>query len=298
MSNMSARPQVEEYGPSRRSLVAAAAWSLPAITLSVASPAYASSPPEAQLVVLSGAEVLDGPQDYTVTVTDQRGGAASGQRVILIAPDGTRFGDAATVTGLTDGAGRFTATLTPAPNAIAGDRELVATCGAATSTFTLYLPSESVSYAGSLGTTFTEPLNLLMQGGILPDRAATGLFQYRVMQELVTSNSNYWMVVKPETGQWYGTATWERLELGKWYTGGYGASLSGTASIAWGARSNTSGRNALDVALSPRVPIDTPLSLEFRRLTGAEQSIEVTGAMYRATRAGQSLRWSRVLAIV
>lgn len=271
---------------------------MPAITLSVASPAYASSPRETYLVVLFGPEILDGPEDYTVTVTDQRGGAASGQRVTLIAQDGTSFAGASTVTGVTDGAGRFTATLSPASHAIEGERELVATCGTVTATFVIYLPSEPVAYEGTVGAAFTGPLNLLMQGGVLPDKKETGLFQFRVMQDLVASTSNYWMVVRPGTGAWYGAASWQHLELGRWYTGGYGRSLTGIASIAWGARSSTSGKNALDVTLSPRVPSDAPLALEFRRLEGAERSIEVGGGMYRASRANQSLMWSRVLAVV
>ncbi len=271
---------------------------MPAITFSMASPAYAVSPPGTHVVVLSGAEILDGPQDYTVTVTEQGGEAAIGRRVTLIAPEGTTFGGSATVTGVTNGMGRFSATLSAATHSTAGDRELVAVCGAVTAMFVVYIPSEPVAYNGALGATFTEPLNLFMQGMILPEKKATALFQYRVMEDLVSSSSNYWMVVRPGTGQWYGTATWERLVLGRWYTGGYGASLNGTASIAWGACTNTSGRNAKDLTLNPRAPIDTPLSLEFRRLEGEERSIEVSGGMYRASTGGQSLRWSRVLATV
>ena len=93
---------------SRRSVVAAAAWSVPAVSLASATPAFANTS-QATNVTIAGPSAgvpASGAVPMTVTVKDAQGQPQAGQPVSFSGPDGSSF-DAAD--GVTNGAGQYTA---------------------------------------------------------------------------------------------------------------------------------------------------------------------------------------------
>jgi len=93
---------------SRRSVVAAAAWSVPAVSLASATPAFANTSQATNVTISgpSGGVPASGAVPVTVTVKDAQGQPQAGQPVSFSGPDGSSF-DAAD--GVTNGAGQYTA---------------------------------------------------------------------------------------------------------------------------------------------------------------------------------------------
>ncbi|MBD8218036.1 hypothetical protein IFU40_05225 [Microbacterium sp. CFBP 13617] len=94
--------------PSRRAVVAAGVWSVPAIALVAQTPAFAAGSGQDTLVLSSsptGVVPAAGPTSLTTTITTQTGAPAVGQSISLTGPFGSTFGNAS---GVTDGTGRYT----------------------------------------------------------------------------------------------------------------------------------------------------------------------------------------------
>jgi hypothetical protein len=240
---------------------------------------------------ITGPEILEGPSDYTVTVTTTDGKPAPARPVTLTAPADTTFGGATTVSGLTDANGAFTATLSAVTASNSGERELIAESAGVTGTLIIYIPSEVVGYDGALGYIYDRPIAIILQG-ILPNGTTTGLFQYRVLQNLVSSPSNYW--IRSDKVQFLASSPWESLTLGEWYTGGSGRTRSQLATLGWTKRNGQRADNT--TALNPRVPSTARLVMEFRRLssTPASDRLRINAGFYDVS----SLRVNKDLAVV
>ena len=93
---------------SRRTVVAAAAWSVPALSIASATPAFANASQVSNLTIAgpSSGVPASGAVPMTVTVKDAQGQPQAGQPVSFSGPDGSSF-DAAD--GVTNGAGQYTA---------------------------------------------------------------------------------------------------------------------------------------------------------------------------------------------
>ncbi|MDQ1122837.1 Ig-like domain-containing protein [Microbacterium trichothecenolyticum] len=93
---------------SRRTVVAAAAWSVPALSIASATPAFANASQASNLTIAgpSSGVPASGAVPMTVTVKDAQGQPQAGQPVSFSGPDGSSF-DAAD--GVTNGAGQYTA---------------------------------------------------------------------------------------------------------------------------------------------------------------------------------------------
>ncbi len=96
-------------GLSRRTLVAGAAWSVPALTLATSTPAFAnaSGQPQVRLTVAGGQVPSTGTVPVTATVLSAQNQPLAGQAVSLAGPAGAVFGDSV---GTTAGDGTFTTT--------------------------------------------------------------------------------------------------------------------------------------------------------------------------------------------
>lgn len=123
------RPRMN--GMSRRSVAAAAVWSVPVIAVAVASPAHATSIQSTLTVDIVKAELVAGGvglsnvSDVVVTVLDSQGRPWAGQPVTLtVTPIGAALGATAGVTGSD---GRFTTTLTASALVALGVVTVVAT---------------------------------------------------------------------------------------------------------------------------------------------------------------------------
>ncbi|MCJ1707581.1 RCC1 domain-containing protein [Microbacterium sp. VKM Ac-2923] len=92
----------------RRTLVAAAGWAVPAIAVTTASPAFASSGQSVNVSTPSNQAPASGPVTATSIVTNAAGQAVAGQSVSFTGPSGSSFIPA---TATTDGAGAATSTL-------------------------------------------------------------------------------------------------------------------------------------------------------------------------------------------
>ncbi|MCW2163983.1 Alpha-tubulin suppressor [Microbacterium hydrothermale] len=92
----------------RRTVVAAAAWSVPAISIASATPAFANTSHASNMTIAGPASGVpaSGAVPMTVTVKDAQGQPQAGQPVSFSGPDGSSF-DAAD--GVTNGAGQYTA---------------------------------------------------------------------------------------------------------------------------------------------------------------------------------------------
>lgn len=255
-----------------------------------ASPVTPVEPGLNHTVALAGPEVLEAPSAYTVTVKTEDGRPASDRPVTLTAPADTTFGGASTISGRTDSAGDFTATLSVITGSNAGERELIAESDGVTATLIVYIPSAPVLYDGTIGWTFTNPLAILLQGLILPDRTNAGLFQYRVLENLVTSSTNKW--IRTDTAFSLQSSPWTDVTLGTWYTGGLGRTQGSRAMLGWARRVSQTPDSS--TALSPRVTSSARLVLEFRRLesTPAGDKLDVSAGFYEVN----TLKTSRNLA--
>lgn len=93
--------------PSRRTVVAAAAWSVPALSVASVTPAFAnaSGQPTVRLSVGDGQVPALGRTTVTATVLSPQGQPVAGQSVSLTGPAGAVFGDSV---GTTAGDGTFT----------------------------------------------------------------------------------------------------------------------------------------------------------------------------------------------
>lgn len=95
--------------PSRRTIIGAAAWGVPALSIASATPAFAntSDQPQVRLAVADGRVPATGTVTVTATVLSAQGQPAAGQSVSLTGPAGAVFGDAV---GTTAGDGTFATT--------------------------------------------------------------------------------------------------------------------------------------------------------------------------------------------
>lgn len=92
--------------PSRRTVLQGAAWSVPAVTMMAASPAYALSGTFQVTVSSSGMQIAaKGSTVVTVTARDDAGQPAAGKAATLVLPSGV------TATGTTDAAGIYAPTV-------------------------------------------------------------------------------------------------------------------------------------------------------------------------------------------
>lgn len=97
--------------PSRRAVITAAAWTVPAVTLAATSPAFANSPHARKTTTLMtpGMRVpASGNVTVTATVLDSGGAAVAGEAVSFTGPSGATFSPSSTTT---DSAGIATTTL-------------------------------------------------------------------------------------------------------------------------------------------------------------------------------------------
>lgn len=96
--------------PSRRTVIAAGAWAVPAITLVAQTPAFAASGQETLVLTSAPAGVVPatGATPITASMTTGAGAPATARPVSLAGPTGSTFGNAS---GVTDGAGKYATTL-------------------------------------------------------------------------------------------------------------------------------------------------------------------------------------------
>ncbi len=126
----------------RRAVLTAAAWSVPAVSLTVATPAHAATSGEATSATLAQRRVQPGDTTtLTVRVVEAQGAAVSGRAVALTSSDP---GVTATPsTGATDAQGIFTATIAVATGVAQGDYVISASNSSGTT-------STTISVAGAL----------------------------------------------------------------------------------------------------------------------------------------------------
>ena len=111
-SDVSSRPVIEvaRGGVSRRAVIAAAAWSVPAVSAFAATPAMAAASGVSTVTLSTPAGGLParGTAPITVTVRDSLGQPAAGKAVSLSGPAGSAFG---APDGTTNGSGQYTTDL-------------------------------------------------------------------------------------------------------------------------------------------------------------------------------------------
>jgi alpha-tubulin suppressor-like RCC1 family protein len=121
----------------RRTAVAAAAWSVPVVAAAVATPAHATSGDSALHLALADGTLTAGAATTVTTTVLTKGGAPwAGQTVTLSLSrtDGVALG---VTTGQTDSLGRLQTTLSTSAAAAAGDVVVTAASGPLTTTTTL-----------------------------------------------------------------------------------------------------------------------------------------------------------------
>ncbi|MDF2665249.1 MAG: hypothetical protein K0R81_1099 [Microbacterium sp.] len=101
---------IQATGPSRRTIIAGAAWSVPVIAMMSTSPAFANSlNAVVSLTLATGAYLpTSGATGVTVRVVDSQNKPLAGASVSLTGPSSAVF---ATPTGTTDGSGSFSTTV-------------------------------------------------------------------------------------------------------------------------------------------------------------------------------------------
>lgn len=116
-------------GVSRRQVLTAAAVAAPAIVLTSAVPAHATSANSSFAMTLSATGIATGsPVDVTATVLDSRGDPWAGQVVTFTTSDPAALSFSST-SAVTDSAGRATVSVSAASNATAGTRSITAASG-------------------------------------------------------------------------------------------------------------------------------------------------------------------------
>lgn len=145
---------LEQPGVGRRTLLVGAAWSVPAIGMMTATPAFASSTDRTIALTLGTGSTVPaaGSTSLQVTVTKSGGAAFAGAPVTLTGPASATFGSGS---GTTDGAGRFSTTVDlGTPWATPGSTVTVSALsdGASASTSPTVLGANLLALAGGYGT--------------------------------------------------------------------------------------------------------------------------------------------------
>ena len=192
------QPEAQKHsGASRRKVITAGAWSVPAILLSVATPAHATSLTYLLSIASQAPTVLQGGStNVTVTLRDSAGHATSGSLVTLSVSGQTGVTLSAT-SATTGAAGTVSVVLTAAANASLGGVTITAisTSLSATTTVTVLANAPALVPSGStsrypvgstrntpgLGWTDTTPLYALL----LKDAAGNPLTGATVQLTLV-----------------------------------------------------------------------------------------------------------------
>lgn len=172
-------------GVARRTVLGAAAWSVPAISLVATAPASAASDAnQVSLSVPNNQVAASGVTPVVVTVRDHLGSPLAGQVVSLLGPDGSVLAPA---TGTTNGSGQFSTTLDlAAPWATPGKTVTLTALSGGTAA------SETVSVLGA---------NLLVtaSGGVLSQAA-------RVFPSPVVDYQPLWQIAVLRMGRYGRTA--------------------------------------------------------------------------------------------
>lgn len=150
-------------GVSRRQVLTAAAVAAPAIVLTSAVPAHATSANSSFAMTLSATGIATGsPVDVTATVLDSRGDPWAGQVVTFTTSDPAALSFSST-SAVTDSAGRATVSVSAASNATAGTRSITAASGPLSASASI----DVIAIAATAATT-TNPWSIAMSplGGV------------------------------------------------------------------------------------------------------------------------------------
>ncbi|MCI9858971.1 RCC1 domain-containing protein [Microbacterium proteolyticum] len=219
----------EQPGPSRRTLIAGAAWSVPAITLVSSSPAFAGSGASSLALTTPSMQTISaGTTPATAVVTGTGNKPVPGAPVSFTGPTGTSFSPASTTA---DGSGTATSTLTTTDDWATPGSTLTITAvsgGASTSAGLTVLGANAYGFAkrdngqvnrggtfygtGAAGTgtdarTVNPPTQLLKQFPSPIASVAVG----KSFSLALLKNGTVWSVGRNESGQLGDGTTTDRL---------------------------------------------------------------------------------------
>ncbi|SDZ39593.1 hypothetical protein [Herbiconiux ginsengi] len=189
-------------GPSRRTVLAGAAWTVPVIALAVATPLAAASTSELTLTFVNGpySAVACGPLDDITIHAAQGGAPAAGALVTVTLPAGITWSDGTTGPRVmtADASGNVVLTGLKAPNQN-GDFALVAQSGTATATTVVTSVGADRGVISTFGGSFLPSL----PAGVLIEEMETN-----------TTSSGVYTIIRGSDGNAYvsslanGASTW------------------------------------------------------------------------------------------